>query len=179
LRRDGNTASCRAAASALLWWITLSAVATVAPTCAHFLAVDKRFVAHFLGELVRDYRVQSAHPIAGVSTRSSDSSPKPASSSRWSRTGRGWRDMGPSVDAFETACCARSCGTLGTVLDWNVGCAVTISDPTRARRVVKDKATGRIDGLVAGVMAVGAAVKVAPKRESVYKSRGLVTLRVA
>jgi hypothetical protein len=59
-------------------------------------------------------------------------------------------------------------------------CARTsCSHPTGARKLVKEKATGRIDGLVAAVMAVGAAVKVAPKRESVYKTRGLVTLSVA
>jgi hypothetical protein len=31
---------------------------------------------------------------------------------------------------------------------------------------------------MAAVMAVGAAAKVAPKKESIYMSRGLITLRV-
>jgi phage terminase large subunit-like protein len=65
------------------------------------------------------------------------------------------------------------------VLDMCVANAVTVSDPTGARKLVKERATGRIDGLVAATMAIGAAVKTAPKAESIYKSRGLVSVKVA
>jgi phage terminase large subunit-like protein len=57
--------------------------------------------------------------------------------------------------------------------------AITVCDPTGARKLVKERNTGRIDGLVAATMAIDAAVKTAPKKESVYKTRGLVSLRVA
>jgi phage terminase large subunit-like protein len=57
--------------------------------------------------------------------------------------------------------------------------AVTVSDPTSARKLVKERASGRIDSLVAATMAIGASVRVAPKRESVYKTRGLVAVKVA
>jgi phage terminase large subunit-like protein len=57
--------------------------------------------------------------------------------------------------------------------------AATVSDPTGGRKLVKDRQTGRIDGLVAAVMAVGAAAKVPAKKPSIYASRGLVAVRVA
>jgi hypothetical protein len=41
---------------------------------------------------------------------------------------------------------------------------------------VKERATGRIDGLIAATIAIGALVKVAPKPKSVYATRGLTLI---
>ena len=41
------------------------------------------------------------------------------------------------------------------VMTWNAGNAVIVSDPANNRKVDKSKSIGRIDGIVAGVMAAG------------------------
>jgi phage terminase large subunit-like protein len=140
-------------------------------------AIDKRFVAHRLGQLTNDFAIQFC------------------AADRWRldeirrlladeglrldivEHGQGWKDMGPSIDAFETAVLRRELRHPGhPVLDMCVANAVTVSDPTGARKLVKERATGRIDGLVAAVMAVGSAVKIAPPKPSVYATRGLISL---
>jgi transposase InsO family protein len=45
--------------------------------------------------------------------------------------------------------------------------AMSVPDPTGARKPVKERSTGRIDGLVAATMAISAGVEVAPKQPSV------------
>lgn len=95
--------------------------------------------------------------------------------------GQGFKDMGPAVDEFER----RLLGTVAEpdvldldpgdyqlvpreaaevetlrhdgnpVLTWNAGNAITVSDPAGNRKVDKQKAIGRIDGIVAAIMATG------------------------
>lgn len=95
--------------------------------------------------------------------------------------GQGFKDMGPAVDEFER----RLLGTVpatevidlgpddyqllpgdaaevetlrhdgNPVLTWNAGNAITVSDPAGNRKVDKQKAIGRIDGIVAAIMATG------------------------
>lgn len=71
--------------------------------------------------------------------------------------GQGFLSMGPAVDSFETAIVS---GTLrhpgNPCLDRNAANAVTVSDPAGNRKVDKSKATGRIDGIVAALMTMGA-----------------------
>lgn len=80
--------------------------------------------------------------------------------------GQGYKDMGPAVNEFERLLVS---GTLkhngNPVLRWNAANAELRTDPTGARKPAKDKAIGRIDGIVAAVMAVGcgAMVKDAPQ----------------
>jgi phage terminase large subunit-like protein len=52
------------------------------------------------------------------------------------------------------------------VLGWCASNAVLVSDPAGNRKLAKDRATGRIDGIVAHVMACGAALaeREAPKK---------------
>ncbi|WP_298326062.1 terminase TerL endonuclease subunit, partial [Asticcacaulis sp.] len=70
--------------------------------------------------------------------------------------GQGFKDMGPAVDALETAILSGALRHGGNpVLTWNVANAAIQLDPAGARKVAKDKATARVDGLVALVMAVG------------------------
>lgn len=96
--------------------------------------------------------------------------------------GQGFKDMGPAVDEFERrllgmapanddvidldpddyqllASDAEVVETLrhdgNPVLTWNAGNAITVSDPAGNRKVDKQKAIGRIDGIVAAIMATG------------------------
>lgn len=95
--------------------------------------------------------------------------------------GQGFKDMGPAVDEFERRLLgtveepevidldpgdyqliAREAAEVETlrhdgnpVLTWNAGNAITVSDPAGNRKVDKQKAIGRIDGVVAAIMATG------------------------
>lgn len=86
--------------------------------------------------------------------------------------GQGFKDMGPAVDEFERRllgvqpdgedgepAVSIEVETLrhdgNPVLTWNAGNAVTVSDPAGNRKVDKAKAIGRIDGIVAAIMATG------------------------
>jgi phage terminase large subunit-like protein len=77
--------------------------------------------------------------------------------------GQGFKDMGPAVDALETAILN---GTIKhpkhPILTWNVSNAVVEIDPAGSRKITKEKSIERVDGLVALVMAVGLHAK-APK----------------
>jgi len=61
------------------------------------------------------------------------------------------------------------------VLRWNSASAVLSSDPSGNRKWDKRKATGRIDGMVALCMAVGAS-QGRPEETSVYETRGVLVL---
>lgn len=74
--------------------------------------------------------------------------------------GQGFRDMSPAIDAFETAILNRTVAHNGhPVLTWCAANAVTDSDPAGNRKLNKAKATGRIDLVVAAVMAYGSLSK--------------------
>lgn len=59
------------------------------------------------------------------------------------------------------------------VLRWMAGNAVIQEDPAGNIKPAKDKSTGRIDGIVAGVMTLG---HEKPEGPSVYEERGILTL---
>ncbi|MCY1538201.1 Phage Terminase [compost metagenome] len=109
--------------------------------------------------------------------------------------GQGFKDMGPAVDEFERRLLglppkgdvidldaaeyellppeAVTVETLrhdgNPVLTWNAGNAVTVSDPAGNRKVDKARAIGRIDGIVASIMATGISGSAAPgSGKSVY-----------
>lgn len=72
--------------------------------------------------------------------------------------GQGYKDMTPAIDEFE--------GLLlngkfrhgdNPILTWCAANTIAISDPAGNRKLDKSKSTGRIDGIVALVMAVGRA----------------------
>lgn len=68
--------------------------------------------------------------------------------------GQGFKDMSPAIDAFETAILNRTVRHNGhPVLTWCAANAVTDIDPAGNRKLNKVKATGRIDLIVAAVMA--------------------------
>ncbi|KJK14875.1 terminase large subunit [Pseudomonas sp. 2(2015)] len=95
--------------------------------------------------------------------------------------GQGFKDMGPAVDEFERrllgmtelqpgpedeteeffddAVSAEAVESLrhdgNPVMTWCAGNAVIVSDPANNRKADKAKATGRIDGIIAAIMATG------------------------
>ena len=110
--------------------------------------------------------------------------------------GQGFKDMGPAVDEFErrllglpqngevidlaadqyellpsqTADVETLRHDGNPVLTWNAGNAVTVADPAGNRKVDKAKSIGRIDGIVAAVIATGISSKVAEAGgESIYE----------
>lgn len=75
--------------------------------------------------------------------------------------GQGYKDMSPAIEAFETALLNSQVVHPGNpVFTWCAANAVTVSDDAENRKLSKEKATGRIDLMVAAVMAVGAASSV-------------------
>ena len=73
--------------------------------------------------------------------------------------GQGYQDMAPAVDEFERRLLNKSMRHGGNpVMTWCAANAVITSDPAGNRKVTKEKATGRVDGIVAAVMATGGSI---------------------
>ena len=74
--------------------------------------------------------------------------------------GQGFKDMSPAIERFETMLLD---GTLvhdgAPVLTWAAANAVIVEDDAGNRKLSKRKATGRIDPVLAGIMAVGVSGK--------------------
>lgn len=93
--------------------------------------------------------------------------------------GQGFRDMAPAVDALEIAVIERKIQhNSNPVLNWNMGNAVAIMDPSGNRKIDKDKVRFRIDGAVALTMLMGLKARDrADALSSVYSAdRGLLVL---
>lgn len=72
--------------------------------------------------------------------------------------GQGFKDMSPALEVFETAILNRTVRHNGhPILTWCAANAVTDIDPAGNRKLNKVKATGRIDLIVAAVMAYASA----------------------
>lgn len=70
--------------------------------------------------------------------------------------GQGYKDMSPAIEQFETMLLNGELAHNGhKVLTMCAGNAVTVQDGTGSRKLDKEKATGRIDLIVAAVMAAG------------------------
>jgi phage terminase large subunit-like protein len=90
--------------------------------------------------------------------------------------GQGYKDMSPAIEAFETALLNGKVVHPGNpVLTWCAANAVTVSDDAENRKLSKEKATGRIDLMVAAVMAVGSQ-SMGAVGPSVYEERGIYSL---
>lgn len=73
--------------------------------------------------------------------------------------GQGFKEMSPALDKFETALLNGEVVHDGhPILTWNAANAVTVQDAAENRKLNKDKATGRIDLIVAAVMGAGIAI---------------------
>ncbi len=74
--------------------------------------------------------------------------------------GQGFQSMAPAVDEYERLLVAKQLKHDGNpVMNWCASSAVVDIDPAGNRKVTKRKATGRVDGIVASVMAAGASLR--------------------
>jgi phage terminase large subunit-like protein len=77
--------------------------------------------------------------------------------------GQGFKDMAPAIDEFERKLLNGQLEHDGNpVMTWNASNAVVTADPAGNRKLDKSRATGRIDGAVASVMAVGITLTAKP-----------------
>lgn len=84
--------------------------------------------------------------------------------------GQGFKDMTPALDQLESLLLDGKIRHGGNpVLDMCAENAVATRDPAGNRKLDKSKATGRIDGLVALAMAIGAANTQAPAKPPEYQ----------
>ncbi len=85
--------------------------------------------------------------------------------------GQGFKDMSPAIDQFETAILNRTVRHNGhPVLTWCAANAVTDIDPAGNRKLNKMRATGRIDMLLAAVMATARAMAGPQQTESFWET---------
>lgn len=119
-------------------------------------AIDKVFVLHRLAEIASEFellsvgydrwRIEDLKILAnydGIDLPFAD-------------FGQGFKDMAPAVDEFERRLVAGQLKHNGNpVLTWCAANTVVMADPAGNRKPAKNKSTGRIDGIVAAVMAVG------------------------
>lgn len=74
--------------------------------------------------------------------------------------GQGYKDMTPAIDEFESLLLNQEFRhDDNPLLTWNAANTVAVSDPAGNRKLDKSKSTGRIDGIVALVMAIGQSQK--------------------
>ena len=91
--------------------------------------------------------------------------------------GQGFKDMAPAVDEFERLLLSGALKHAGNpVMTWCAANAVVSIDPAGNRKVAKEKATGRVDGIVAAIMAAGRATSKPTTGPSVYEERGVLVL---
>lgn len=91
--------------------------------------------------------------------------------------GQGFKDMAPAVDEYERRLLDRQLRHNGNpVMTWCAANAVVVTDPAGNRKVAKEKATGRVDGIVAAIMATGSGMARQDNGPSIYEQRGILTL---
>lgn len=92
--------------------------------------------------------------------------------------GQGFKDMGPAWDEFERLLLNGRCVHNGNpVLTMCAANAIVVEDPAGNKKPAKDRATGRMDGIVASIMAIGSSLMVVEEnKRSVYNDRGIVFL---
>ena len=67
--------------------------------------------------------------------------------------------MAPAVDEYERRLIDQQLAHVGNpVMTWCAANAVVMSDPAGNRKVAKEKATGRVDGIVAAIVATGVSI---------------------
>ena len=89
--------------------------------------------------------------------------------------GQGYKDMSPAIEQFETMLLNGEIAHNGhKVLTMCAGNAVTVQDGTGSRKLDKEKATGRIDVILAAVMAAALVIRAEPKSTKI--NQGVVIL---
>lgn len=84
--------------------------------------------------------------------------------------GQGYKDMAPALDLFEEKLKNDGIRHDGNpVMTWCAANAVVDTDPAGNRKVTKERAKGRVDGIVAAIMALGGPAKEEIKAKPKYQ----------
>lgn len=120
-------------------------------------AIDKKAVLHKIAELASMYEIQSiAYDRWRIEDLKKMIDDEGYALPPLEPFGQGFKDMAPAVDEFERRLLNASMRhDNNPVMTWNAANAVLVSDPAGNRKASKERATGRIDGIVAAVMATG------------------------
>jgi phage terminase large subunit-like protein len=85
--------------------------------------------------------------------------------------GQGYKSMSPALDTLEAELLQQRVRHGGhPILKWNVANAIAVRDPAGNRKPDKSKSTGRIDGIVALLMAIGVATAAEPPGVSFWEA---------
>lgn len=85
--------------------------------------------------------------------------------------GQGYKSMSPAIKVFETKLAEGTIRHNGNpCLTWCAANVVAVEDPTLARKYDKSRSTGRIDGIIASVMACG---MLDDNVRSIYETEGV------
>lgn len=139
------------------------------------VAVDYEYVAHRIAEICAPLQVAKiAYDRFRFKTLETQFQ-KIGVSLPFEPFGQGYVSMAPAMDTTEIAFLNETIAHgANPVLTMCAANAVVIRDPAGNRKLDKAKSTGRIDGMVALVMALGTAMQgEEPKKVSVYESRGI------
>lgn len=134
-------------------------------------AIDKRAVLHRIAELVSFYDVQD---IGFDRWRIEDFEAmidaEGVAMPPMIPFGQGFKDMAPAVDEFERLLIDGQLKHDGNpVMTWCAANAVIATDPAGNRKITKERATGRVDGIVAAIMAAGRTLAKEEPTISVYE----------
>jgi phage terminase large subunit-like protein len=139
--------------------------------------VDYEFVAHDIGAIMADYDVKAiAYDRWRIALlqKELDSAGIMLPLVEF---GQGFKDMSPALDVLESELLnGRIAHGMHPVLTMCASNAVVSKDPAGNRKLDKHKATGRIDGMVALAMAMGAKGGEIADTTSIYEERGILSL---
>lgn len=140
-------------------------------------AINKRYVAQHIAEMVSFVNCENINfdrwRIEDFKEKCADEGIKLP----LNPFGQGYKDMAPAVEEFERLLIdGKLKHNKNPCMTWNAANVVLLSDPTGSRKPAKDKSTGRIDGIVGGIMAVGGTLIPPKNKPSIYQQRGILTV---
>ncbi len=137
-------------------------------------SIDRQYVVHRIAELAELYDVQCMFADRwrlDEVTRLLDAD---RIKLKVEPFGMGWREQSPALDHFESEVLTKRLRHNSPLLNMAMANARVLTDPAGGRKLAKNKSYGRIDPLVAAVMAVGGAKRVPEVKPSVYSQRGIL-----
>lgn len=135
-------------------------------------AINKKAVAHRLAELSSLFELRAiAYDRWRIEDLKSVIEDEGLSIAPLVPFGQGFKDMGPAVDEFETKLINSEIRHNGNpVMTMCMANAVTVEDPAGNKKLSKERATGRIDGAVAGAMALGCGLTAEKQEQSFWET---------
>lgn len=124
-------------------------------------AISKKFVLQRIMQIIKGYNLSSiCYDMWRIADLKQIAADEAIELPNMIGFGQGYKDMAPALDLFEEKLVNNGIMHDGNpVMTWCAANAVIDSDPAGNRKVAKDKATGRVDGVVAAIMAIGAKAK--------------------